>query len=242
MPAGGSLSITVENCALDSQYAALDADARPGQYVAVTVEDTGTGMPPAILDKIFEPFFTTKEVGKGTGLGLSTSLAIVKSHGGFIRASSELGKGTRFKIYLPRSTEGAGESPVETVRQMPRGHGQRIMVIDDEDSVRRITQTTLEMFGYEVVLATGGTDAVAIYAKHSHEIAAVITDMTMPVMDGSATIQVLRRLNASVRIIAASGLTTTGKTQADALGVAYFLPKPYTAEALLQTLSKILEG
>ena len=242
MPAGGTLSITAENCMLDPQYAGMNADARPGPYVAITVEDTGTGMPAAIMDKIFEPFFTTKEVGKGTGLGLSTSLAIVKSHGGFVRVYSEMGKGTRFKIYLPGSTEGSGEAAaVELEQQMPRGHGERILVIDDEDSVRRITRQTLESFGYEVILAGDGTEAVGIYAKRSHEIAAVITDMTMPIMDGPATIQVLRRLNANVRIIAASGLSTTGKTQALALGVPYFLPKPYTAEALLQTLSRILE-
>jgi len=238
MPAGGTLSITAENVTLDSQYAGMNADARPGPYVALEVEDTGTGMPAAILDKIFEPFFTTKEVGKGTGLGLSTSLAIVKSHGGFIRVSSEMGKGTRFRVFLPSSSAGTGESAAETELQMPRGHGECILVIDDEDSVRRITRQTLEAFGYEVILAADGTEAVGIYAKRSHHIAAVITDMTMPIMDGPATIQVLRRLNPNVRVIASSGLSTTGKAQAAALGVPYFLPKPYTAEAL----SGILEA
>jgi PAS domain S-box-containing protein len=241
MPTGGTLSITAENCMLDAQYAGMNADAQPGPYVAIQVEDTGTGMPAAILDKIFEPFFTTKDVGKGTGLGLSTSLAIIKSHGGFIRVHSEPGKGTRFKIYLPGTSPGAGDIPAEVEQQMPRGHGERILVIDDEDSVRRITQQTLKAFGYEVILASDGTEAVGIYAKRSNDIAAVLTDMTMPIMDGPATIQVLKRLNPEVRIIAASGLTNTGKAQASALGVTHFLPKPYTAEALLRTLSRILE-
>jgi CheY-like chemotaxis protein len=241
MPNGGTLSITAENVTLDPQYAGMNADARPGPYVAIQVEDTGTGMPAAIVDKIFEPFFTTKEVGKGTGLGLSTSLAIVKTHGGFIRVYSEMGRGTRFKVYLPGSSGGAGETVAEVEQQMPRGNGERILVIDDEDSVRRITRQTLETFGYEVILASDGTEAIGIYAKRSGQIAAVITDMTMPIMDGPATIQVLRRLNPEVKIIAASGLSNTGRAQATVQGVHYFLPKPYTAEALLQTLRKLLQ-
>jgi PAS domain S-box-containing protein len=240
MPAGGTLSITAENCVLDAQYAGMNADAHPGPYVVIQVEDTGTGMPASVIDKIFEPFFTTKDVGKGTGLGLSTSMAIVKSHGGFIRVYSELGKGTRFQVYLPGTSPGAGETPAPVEVELPRGHGERILVIDDEDSVRRITRQTLEAFGYEVILAADGTEAVGIYAKQSTHIAAVVTDMTMPIMDGPATIQVLKRLNPEVRIIATSGLSNTSKAQANALGVTDFLPKPYTAEALLRTLSKIL--
>ena len=240
MPGGGSLAITAENVLIDTQYAGLNPEARPGPYVALEVEDSGTGMPQGVLDKIFEPFFTTKEVGKGTGLGLSTSLAIVKSHGGFIRAYSEQGKGTRFKVYLPASSEASTTAAAEMEQQIPRGNGERIMVVDDEESVRCITCQTLEAFGYQVITACDGTEAVSIYAKRSTEIDAILTDMTMPIMDGAATIQVLRRLNPAVLVIAASGLPTSGKTLAGSVDVKYFLPKPYSAEALLQMLNLAL--
>jgi PAS domain S-box-containing protein len=242
MPNGGTLEMAAENVLLDPHYAGLDLEAKPGPYVVLQVSDNGLGMPGEIIDKIFEPFFTTKEVGKGTGLGLSTSLAIIRSHGGFIRVQSREGKGTSFKIYLPAQTDGTGEAPAEEEVEMPRGNGQRILVIDDEESVRRITRQTLEAFGYRAAVASDGAEAVLLYAAKDADIAVVLTDMTMPVMDGMATIQVLQRINPAVRIIAASGLGTPSQVaQASALGVKHFLPKPYTAQALLKGLKQVLE-
>ncbi len=238
MPNGGRLTISAKNVNLDAHYASLNPEAKAGPYVFIQVEDNGTGIPPRILEKIFDPFFTTKEVGKGTGLGLSTSLAIVKSHGGFMRADSEVGKGTKFHINLPAQNEVSASASAEIADELPRGHGELILVVDDEASVRLITQQTLEAFGYRVLLAMEGTEAVAIYAMRKAEIAAVLTDMTMPVMDGLATIQVLRKLNPAVRIIAASGLTAN--SQIASFGVKHFLPKPYTAETLLKVLKEIL--
>ncbi len=165
MPNGGVLTLCAENRVLDETYAALENGASPGAHVYLQVEDTGTGMPEEIIDKIFEPFFTTKGIGKGTGLGLSTSVAIVKSHGGFMRVYSEPGKGTRFKVYLPAQTEASAEMLEEIAAEMPRGHGELILVVDDEASVRQITQQTLEAFGYRVVVASNGGEAVTVFAQ-----------------------------------------------------------------------------
>ncbi len=240
MPDGGKLTISAENRILDEQYAGLNLEAKPGPYVYIQVEDSGTGIAPEILEKIFDPFFTTKEVGKGTGLGLSTAMGIIKSHGGFIRVYSELGKGTKFSIYLPALTEAFGAAAPEAP-DMPRGHDELILVVDDEPAARQITQQTLEAFGYRVILATDGAEAVATYAARGEEIAVVLTDMTMPIMDGLSVILVLLKINPSVRIIGASGLSDHGyATKAASLGVKHFLPKPFTAEDLLKTLRVIL--
>ncbi len=241
MPEGGTLTLSASNLMLDAQYAGMNIEAKPGPHVCVRVEDTGCGMAPGVLERIFEPFYTTKELGKGTGLGLSTTLAIVKSHGGFVRVYSEPDNGTRFHLYFPAHTE-AVETPLPpTFTDLPRGNGQLILLIDDEPSVRQITSQTLEAFGYRVITASDGADATAIFARRMREIDVVITDMMMPIMDGPATIQVLMRMNPKVRIIAASGLNANGMVaKAVSAGVAHFIPKPYTAEMLLKTLQQVL--
>ncbi len=241
MPDGGTLTLAVENRLLDAQYAALNLEAKAGPYVCILIEDSGTGMPPAVLERIFDPFFTTKEVGKGTGLGLSTSLAIVKSHGGFIRVSSQPGNGTRFEIFLPAETALTAEHQDRISSELPRGNDELILVVDDEASVRVITQVTLETFGYRALLACDGAEAIALYASHNAEIAAVLTDITMPVMDGPSTIQVLRKLNPKVCIIATSGRTISVEVaRACGLDAGHFIPKPYTAETLLRNLRQVL--
>jgi len=241
MPEGGRITIAAENMTVDEPYASMHHDAKAGPHVIIQVQDNGTGMPAALIEKIFDPFFTTKELGKGTGLGLSTSLAIVKSHGGFILVSSEVGRGSTFKIHLPAYQE-MSEDPVGVSQSdLPRGNGELIMVVDDESSIRTVTQQTLEAFGYHVVLASDGVDAVAVYAQRQTEIAAVITDMMMPIMDGPATIQVLVKINPLVKIIAASGLSGQAQVAKGACpGVREFLPKPYTTEAMLHTLANVL--
>lgn len=238
MPKGGSLTLSGENIAIDKHYAALNLDANVGPYVVLEVEDTGGGIPAAVVEKIFDPYFTTKEFGKGTGLGLSTMLAIVKSHGGFVRVHSKPGKGARFKIYLPASMESSAAAVAVAETEMPRGDGELILVVDDELSVREIAMQTLEAFGYRVVLAAEGSEALAIYASRAKDIALVLTDMMMPVMDGPAMIQVLLKLNPSVKIIAASGFIANGRLSDS--GIKHFLSKPYTAETLLKTLKRAL--
>jgi PAS domain S-box-containing protein len=243
MPNGGALTLSAENLTFDAQYAgsSRNLEAKTGPYVCIHVTDTGTGIPTTRIEKIFDPFFTTKELGKGTGLGLSTSLAILKSHGGFIHVHSELAKGTKFSVYLPAQTETAPGASVKQRIEMPRGNGELILIVDDELAVREITQQTLKAFGYQVVLASDGVEGVAVYACRGEEIAVVLTDVMMPIMDGAATIQVLRRMNPSVRIIGTSGLSAANPAaQAASLGIKHFLLKPYTAETLLKTLRQAL--
>lgn len=133
-----------------------------------------------LVEQIFDPFFTTKEIGQGTGLGLSTSLAIVKSHGGFIRVKSLMGRGTPFEVYLHAPAEAVTAAEAEKAVELSRGHGELILVVDDEIGVREITRRTLENFGYRVLLAADGAKAVAAFAARRAEVAVVITDMTMP--------------------------------------------------------------
>ncbi len=244
MPNGGLLVISVEN----RQVAATDEGprqnpkAQAGAYILLEVKDSGTGMAPGIVENIFDPFFTTKEFGKGSGLGLSTSLAIVKSHGGFMHVASELGKGTTFQVFLPAQMEISAHA-TPTAPAMPVGHGELILVVDDELPMRRMTQQVLEMFGYRVVLACDGEEAVAIYTQRGAKIAGVITDMTMPVIDGPEAIRLLRGLNPKLPIIGASGLaSTTYAARLAALGVKHILPKPYTPAELLKMVQQALEG
>ena len=243
MPTGGKLIVAVTNCELDEHYSAMSGNATPGRYVAITVTDTGTGIPREIVEKIFEPFFTTKQLNKGTGLGLSTVAAIVKSHGGIINVYSEPGQGSAFKVYLPATEGSAGPAATAPqVERVPRGRGETILVVDDETSIRAITTQTLEAYGYRVRAAVDGADALGIYAQHSREIDAVLTDMMMPVMAGPALIHSLLRINPAVKIIASSGLdATAGAAQGTPGGVKRFLAKPYTAETVLQTVRAVLD-
>jgi CheY-like chemotaxis protein len=242
MPHGGTLTLTASNLTIDAQYAGMSQEAKAGPHVLLQVTDTGHGMSPEVRERIFEPFFTTKELGKGTGIGLATVHTVVKSHGGFLNVESEVGRGTTFKIYLPADPTLRAEDPASVPVELPRGRNELVLVVDDEFSIRDITQQTLEAFGYRVITATDGAEAVALYAKQGSEIAVVLTDMMMPIMDGVATIQVLLRINPAVRIIAASGIDS-GDTvaQASNAGVKHFLIKPYTTETLLKLFREILD-
>ena len=241
MPEGGSISIKAENAFVDENYARMHLEAKPGRFVMISVADTGPGMSAEIQSRIFEPFFTTKEMTKGTGLGLSTALTIVKSHGGFINVYSELHKGSQFTLYLPAVNTPGSIDSAALQTDLPLGNGELILVVDDEESIREITRGTLETFGYHVLTASDGTEALALYADKKNEIAVVLTDMVMPFMDGPATIRALQRMNPKVRIIAASGLGAGQHAGEGALeGVSVFLNKPYTAEKLLKTLAHVL--
>jgi len=243
MPDGGKLRIEAENIEVDEHYARMNVEAKPGRYVRLLVQDNGSGIPGEILDKIFDPFFTTKKPGQGTGLGLSTVAGILRSHGGFVNVYSEVDKGTHFTIYLPASqNQQAVAAPAARV-DLPTGQGELILVVDDEPSIREVARETLMTFGYRVVTANDGTDALAQFATHRHEIRLVITDMMMPFMDGPATIRALRKLDPEVRVIATSGLkANTRHAEIAQLGVNSFLPKPYTAETLIRTIAAVLES
>lgn len=237
MPDGGTLVLRAENLVLDEHFTASHLEAREGPYLRVEVIDTGCGIPREHLERVFDPFFTTKAVGQGTGLGLSTTLAIVRSHGGFMQVYSEPGQGTRFCVYLPLPADAAtGDAPEPD--ELPRGHGERILVVDDEASLRQITCQTLEAYGYQTLAAADGAEAVALFAERGSEVAAVLTDMAMPGLDGPATIQALRDLDPQVRILGASGWMADPRRVEN---LRHFLPKPCTAERLLRTLREVLD-
>lgn len=241
MPDGGTLVISAENVTLDGKYARLHVEAKPGEYVTLAITDTGTGIPASIRNRVFEPFFTTKKLGSGTGLGLSTTLGIIKSHDGFINLYSEEGEGTTVRIYIP-ATSAAPGVPQESVNAVvPLGHGEVILIIDDEEAIREIMKETLQSYGYEALLAKNGAEGVVIFTDNRQSIRAVIIDMMMPVMDGTATITALHEIDPDVKIIATSGLVTKGRVTApqDSI-VKAFLTKPHTAEKLLRALAAVL--
>jgi PAS domain S-box-containing protein len=243
MPDGGVLTITAGPATVDAHGDAVPEPPVPGGYVVIEVEDTGTGIPPHVLDKIFDPFFTTKEAGKGTGLGLSTSQAIVRSHGGVIRASSHPNsRGSRFDIYLPAAPAAAEAAAVPSTHAAPRGAGQTILVVDDEPSVRLVLRTALERAGYQVLPATNGREAIDLFrTQPAGSIAAVIIDMMMPVMGGLPAIHELVKINPNVRIIAASGIPDN-EAMAKAVGrqVRQFLAKPFSTEKLLRVVGQVV--
>ena len=243
MPNGGSLTLAAENFTIDENYAAMTPDAKVGPYVILRVTDSGAGMPRATVDKIFDPFFTTKEIGKGTGLGLSTVLGIVKSHGGFISLYSEIGQGTTFKIFLPAtiSDEDLRESraaiaPVE-------GNGEQILVVDDEPNILRVTKMIFEKHNYRFVSANDGPEALALFAQQMDSIGGVLTDISMPYMDGVALVRSLRKMKSDIPIIASTGQGDQSRmSELQSLGVKNFLTKPYNLETLLTTVHDTLNG
>jgi PAS domain S-box-containing protein len=242
---GGSLTLAAENFNVDENYASMMPGAKPGPHVMLRVTDTGRGMPRAMIDKIFDPFFTTKEVGKGTGLGLSTTLGIVKSHGGFVSVYSEPGKGTTFKVFLPAATiqDDLQQSKTSVVPIQRNGHGQLILVVDDEPNILGVTKMILEKHRYDVVSASDGPEALAIFAQQMKSISLVLTDLSMPYMDGIALVRSLKKMRPELSIVASTGQgeqASVGELQS--LGVKNFLSKPYNTERLLATLDDALHG
>lgn len=241
MPGGGTIAMSARNVELHADDIP-EPGVHAGAYLQIDVRDTGHGIPAEHLNKIFDPFFTTKGVGEGSGLGLSTTHAIVRSHGGFLQVESTLDVGTTFRVFLPASMAPAMPM-LSPVPSMPPGAGECILVMDDEASIRRLLQATLERAGYRVVLATNGEEGVARFTEHPSEIAMVLTDLMMPVMDGIAAIRALRVLDPALRIVAASGLATTERrNEALHAGASHFLAKPFTADVLLTTVRAALLG
>ena len=241
MPHGGTLTLSAESVLLDEDYAHKNPEAKAGPHIVVRVADTGMGIAPEIFEKIFDPFFTTKSPGKGTGLGLSTVLGIVKNHGGFIQVSSSLGQGTKFNVYLP--AVGKSREPVDAhaVAAPPQGHGELILLVDDEESIRGTLERVLERNGYSVVTAGNGAEALVLCSQRKRDLKAVVTDMAMPTMDGASLIRVLHGYVPGVPVIAMSGMadleSIASKTAPNFAG---FIHKPFTAEALLTTLNTVV--
>jgi PAS domain S-box-containing protein len=241
MPNRGTLVIGGENVNMDENYAAQMPGATPGAYVSIRVTDTGSGMPRSTVEKIFDPFFTTKEVGKGTGLGLSTTLGIVKSHGGFISVYSEVDKGTTFKIFLPASMADEAIVPSETSAELLQGSGELVLVVDDEQNILSVTKMILESKGYRVIIAHDGPEAVATFAQEMDSIRLVLTDMSLPFMDGIALIRSLKKMKPDMAFVASSGQGTSSyEAELEKLGVTNLLTKPYDTQNLLETLRNAL--
>ena len=241
MPAGGVLSLKAENCLLDERAAKKIEGGMPGAWLVLHVEDTGTGIPPDALAHIWEPFFTTKGAGQGTGLGLSTVRNIVETHRGFISLKTQVGRGTAFRVYLP-----AAELPPKSDRLNPvrpsaaRGAGELILIVDDEAQIRDITSAILTRHGYRVLIAADGSEAVALFAARNSEISVVVTDMSMPNIDGAVLASILKHLNPMVKILAMSGLSSDSGDSKMHRFTSAFLFKPFKVEALLDAVSKLL--
>lgn len=240
MPAGGELRVRMSNAVFTERDVRTLLDVKPGKYLIIEVQDTGKGIPPEIITKIFDPFFTTKEIGKGTGLGLSTVRAIVKGHGGSVNVTSQVGVGTIFTVHLPAVQTDAPDPAAIPEKTIVTGAGQVVMVIDDEESILQITKATLESYGYKVLTAIDGIDAISVFADSTTGIDIVLTDMMMPNLGGAETIRVLRQMDPRVKIIASSGVTVGDRLSEVRNFVNGFIAKPYTADALLKTISEVI--
>ncbi len=241
MSAGGTLRLAAENFEADASYASMRAEATPGRYVRLHISDTGSGIPRELIDKIFDPFFTTKPTGQGSGLGLSTAAGIVKSHEGFINVMSEPGQGTLFEIFLPAARANASDATGKIEAMPVDGRGELILVVDDEEEIRNVTEAVLAQHGYRTMSAADGAEALTSYARERENISAVITDMMMPVVDGIALSRALKTMNPAVRIIAASGHMAAARAkELDSLNVCRVLDKPFCTNALLGALHDAL--
>jgi CheY-like chemotaxis protein len=240
MPDGGSVVIAAENADVDEGYAAISPEVKVGRHVLLCITDTGSGMSRSTIEKIFDPFFTTKQHGKGTGLGLSTTLGIVKSHAGFLSVSSDPGRGTTFKIFLP--AEDTESTPAKTVaREQIQGNNELVLLVDDEESVRRATRLTLENNNYRVIESSDGPQALTIFAPQMDSIDLVLTDIMLPHMDGITLIRAIKKMKSQIVCIASSGQGDDGRlSELQNLGVADVLPKPYDGTRLLQTVHKAM--
>jgi signal transduction histidine kinase len=241
MPNGGQLTLRGENVQLGENAKTLHPDARPGAYLLLTISDTGEGMAPDIIQNIFQPFFTTKELRGGTGLGLSTSLDIVKTHGGFITVKSQLGQGSQFSVYLPALTTPTASEAEPELSRLPSGNGELILLVDDEVSICEITKAALENYGYRVLVANSGPEAVTICAEKRSDIKLVITDTGMPFMDGHATSIALKKINPALKIVMASGGAPDKSENPTDVQIAAVAPKPYTVEKLLTIVHEVLQ-
>jgi PAS domain S-box-containing protein len=241
MPHGGTLLIETTNTELDQQYSQRhNIEAQPGKYVLLAVSDTGVGMDKTTEARIFEPFFTTKEVGKGTGLGLATVYGIVKQSGGYISVYSEAGKGTTFKLYMPRVEEMLKEAKAEATFPFPLG-SETILLVEDEDSVRDLSHRLLESMGYRVMGAANGADAMCIAGTCRDPIQLLVTDVVMPGMNGQELAELLVAKRSQMKVLYVSGHSDDVIVNYALLksGVA-FLQKPFTREELAKKVKEVL--
>ena len=241
MPDGGILTIETANIQLDDEYCSSILEAKSGFCVLLTVSDTGQGMDKETQSHIFEPFFTTKETGKGTGLGLATVYGIVKQHDGHIICYSEPGHGTTFKIYLPVIQTELDLNPTTVETAIPGGT-ETILLVDDEESIRELGAELLDSFGYKVITASNGKEALEIYRVEKDRISIILLDLIMPVMDGKQCLAEILQVNPNAKVIIASGYSEGGQASGtEAAGAKAFVQKPYNMRQLLTTIHEVLD-
>jgi len=242
MPKGGILTFETAQTELDKNYASTHVGVLPGRYVMLAVSDTGNGMSPEVVAHLFEPFFTTKEQGKGTGLGLSTVYGIVKQSGGNIFVYSELGKGTTFKIYLPIVAEKAGETPVKKSSIMSYRGTETILLVEDEDAVRKFVSRLLSQNGYSVLEAATPREAIA-FCEARHDITLMLTDLIMPQMDGYVLAKTVATLAPLMKVVFMSGYTDNVLTQQNLMKPGtMLLEKPLKEDTILRKVREVLNG
>jgi PAS domain S-box-containing protein len=245
MPRGGTLRLLAENRTLDATTAATIGSGRPGSFVVLMVDDTGTGIPAEVLKEMWQPFFTTKTADRGTGLGLSTVRGIVENHNGFIDVQTVVGRGSSFRVFLPAAEEGMAHGTRSPIPITQSGRGELILVVDDEEHIREMTSTMLTRQNYRVIVAADGAEAVAIFSQRAAEIRLVVTDLHMPNLDGATLSRALRRINPDTRVLVMSGHSSTLGNRPEAhdkpeqFGHA-FLHKPFKPEALLEKVQQLL--
>lgn len=242
MPEGGRLTIATDNVVVDDEYVRSCLGARHGDFVRLSVRDTGHGMPAETRVKVFEPFFTTKAKDKGTGLGLAMVHGIVEQHQGWITCQSQVNEGALFEIYLPRfaTSTPAAALPMPTDPLLDRGT-ETILFVDDETVVRHLGQTILQRFGYRVILAEDGAEAVDVYQRERERIDLVILDLTMPRLSGRDALRELLRIDADVRVVLSSGYSAETPSPGERGAAVGFLGKPYRPEELGRLVREVLD-
>ena len=242
MPQGGKLIIETANVELDENYGHNRPIVVPGAYVMLAVSDTGTGMSPEVQSRIFEPFFTTKEQGKGTGLGLATVYGIVKQSEGYIWVYSEPGKGTTFKVYLPRVEEAAQRVKKKARAVHAAGGSETILLVEDDESVRSFVRSVLKSRGYKLLEAGGSDEAVRLIEKHFGPIHLLLTDVIMPRMSGPELAARLASLHPEARVLYMSGYTENAIVHQGVLEPGtHSLQKPFVPETLIQKIRVVLD-
>jgi PAS domain S-box-containing protein len=245
MPEGGTLRLYAENCVLNAETAQAIHEAKPGSWVVLQVADTGTGIPPEVLSHLWEPFFTTKAANQGTGLGLSTVRGIVvENHHGFIDLQTKVGQGTTLRVYLPAVESEIIESDVTAAKDPGRARGESVLVVDDEENIRETIRELLSNVGYRIVLAGDGLAAAEIIKTRGAEFALVISDYDMPGLNGRGLTRIIRTHHPMMKILAISGFARIRRDLVEAGEVLddEFLHKPFAAEALLESVERLLHG
>jgi CheY-like chemotaxis protein len=242
MPDGGTLVMKTEIFSMDNEFYHAHGYGKPGAYACLSVTDSGIGMDEKTRNKIFEPFFTTKELGKGTGLGLAMVYGMISQHEGYIDVYSEPGLGSTFKLYLPLVSQALQEND-ETESPLPKGNGETVLLAEDSESVRKSNREILENFGYAVIEASDGVDAIEKFDRHKDQINILILDVIMPKKSGKEVYDIVKNLKPDVKVLFTSGYTADIITRKGLLDEKlHFIAKPVSPRALLTKIREVLSN